>query len=69
MSFEKGLDNLSLDTDATSMDDPNLPKPPLNSLIQVFLYNNGDFLRLKGVEIDRVLNRDLVHFIQYNGRL
>ncbi len=49
VSFEKGLDNLSLDADAAAMDDPDLAKPPLNSLIQVFLYNDGDFPRLEGV--------------------
>ena len=54
MSFEQGLDNLSLDTDAAAMDDPDLPKPPLNSLIQVFLYNNGDFPRLASVCSDRL---------------
>jgi hypothetical protein len=28
-----------------------------------------DFSRLKSVQINRVLDRDLVHSIQYNGRL
>ncbi len=49
MSFEQGLDNLSLDTNAAAMDDADLPKPPLNSLIQVFLYYDGDFPRLEVV--------------------
>jgi hypothetical protein len=67
--FEDGLDNLSLDPDPTAMDDPHLLKAPFHCLIEVFLHHDPDFSRLKIVQIDRVLNRDLVHSIQYNGRL
>ena len=67
--FQNGLDNLSLNPDPAAMDDPNLPKSPFHSLIEVFLDDNPDFPRLKRVKIDGVLNRDLVHSIQYNGRL
>jgi len=67
--FENRLDKLSLDPDTAAMDDPDLPKPPSHRLILVFVDHNPDFSRLKSVQVDGVLNRDLVHSIQYNGRL
>ena len=67
--FQDRLHNLSLDPDSTTVDDPHFPKPPFHRLIEVFLYHDSDFSRLKCVQIDRVLNRDLVHSIQYNCAL
>jgi hypothetical protein len=48
------------------MDDPDLGKPPPDSLIKVLLHNDLDFLRLEGMEVDRVFDRYLMHSIQYN---
>src|SRR5215468_7154724 len=59
--FQQGLDDLSLNADPPAVDDSNLAESPLNCLVQVFLDDNPDFPRLERVEIDRVLNRDLVH--------
>ena len=67
--FENRLDNLSLNTYSTAMDDPDLSKPPFQGLVEIFLHHDLDFSRLKSVQINRVLDRDLVHSVQYNGRL
>jgi len=67
--FQNRLDNLSLDPYSPAMYDSHLPKSPFHCLIEIFLYHDRDFSRLKTVQIDRVLNRDLVHSIQYNDRL
>ena len=67
--FQNRLDNLSLNPYPPAMDNPDLSKPPFRCLIEVFLHHDLDFSRLESVQIDRVLNRDLVHSIQYNGRL
>lgn len=61
MLFKNGVDDLALDTDAAAMDDTNLAKAPLDRLIQIFLDNDMDFLRLEGVEVDGILDRDVVH--------
>ena len=67
--FQNRMDNLSLNSYPPAMDYPDFPKPPFHGLIEVFLHHDLDFSRLKSVQIDRVLNRDLVHSIQYNGPL
>jgi hypothetical protein len=53
--------HLSLYTDATAVDNPYLLKAPANCLIQVFFDYDGDFVRLKRVEVDGVFDRDFVH--------
>jgi len=61
MPGEYGTDNLSLHADPPAVNNSNLAKPTLYGLIQVFLDNDSDFSRLKGMEINRVLDRDFVH--------
>ena len=61
MFFKNGMDDLALDANAAAVDDSNLAKAPLNGLIKVFLDNNMDLAGLKGVEIDGILDRDVVH--------
>ncbi len=61
MLFKNGPHDLALDADAAAVDDANLAKAPLDRLIQIFLHHNVDFGGLKGMEVDGILNRDVVH--------
>jgi hypothetical protein len=63
------MDDLALDSDATTVDDSNLAKPALDGLIQIFFNDNWNFPWLECVEVDGVFDRNLVHSIQYNQRL
>ena len=60
------MNDFALHSDSPAMDDPDLGKPPPDSLIKVLLHNDLDFLRLEGMEVDRVFDRYLMHSIQYN---
>lgn len=62
-------DDFTLDANPSPVDDPDGLKAALNGLIQVLLHHAGDFTGLKGVKVDGVLDRNLVHSIQYNVRL
>jgi hypothetical protein len=55
------MHDLAQNADPTAVDDTNLPKSPQHSLIQVFLDNNVDFLWLKRVKVNGILNRDVLH--------
>lgn len=69
MLFEDRSDDFTLDADSPAVDDPNLGIAPPDRLIQILLDDDGDFLRLERVEVDRVLDRNLVHPIKYNDSL
>jgi hypothetical protein len=60
------MDDFPLDSDASAVNDAHFTEPALDSLVQVLLYHYRDFTRLKGMEIDRVFDRNLVHSIKYN---
>jgi hypothetical protein len=61
MLLENGMHDLALNTDTTAVDDANLVKALLDGLIQVFLDHNMNLFRLKGVEVDGILDWDVVH--------
>ena len=63
------LNDFPLYADAASVNDADLAEAALDGLIEVFLYNNTYFARLKGVQVNGVFYRNLVHSIQYNRRL
>jgi tRNA-2-methylthio-N6-dimethylallyladenosine synthase len=66
MSFQNRSYDFPLHADTSAVDDSDLAKATLNSLIEIFLHDNLDFSRLKRVKVDGVFDRKLVHSIQYN---
>src|SRR5438132_688525 len=60
------MHDFTLHTDTTAVDDPDRREASLNRLKQVLFHHDPNFLRLEGVQIDRVFDRDLVHRIKYN---
>src|SRR5712671_6357007 len=69
MLFQHGMDDLALHADAAPVDDANLAKASPDGLVQVFFNDDLDFPRLKGVKVDGVFDRNLVHSIQYNRQV
>ena len=61
MLFKDRLNDLALDAGAAAMDDADLAKALLDGLIQIFLDDDVDFLRLEGVKVDGILDWDVVH--------
>ena len=61
MILQYRLDDFALDADPPAVDDADLPKTALEGLMQILLYDYRNFTRLKGVKVDRVLDRDFVH--------
>ena len=55
------MDDLALDAGAAAMDDADLANALLDGLIQIFLDDDVDFLRLEGVKVDGILDWDVVH--------
>ena len=55
------MDNLALDANSPAVDDANLAKAFLQSLIQVLLDNNMDLFWLERMEVDGILDRYVVH--------
>src|SRR5262245_17816364 len=66
MLREDRVDDLPLHTDSPAMNDPDLAKPTLDALIQIFLNHTLHFARLKRVQVDGIFNRNLVHGLKYN---
>ena len=63
------MNDFALYADAAAMDNANLTKAALDGLIEVLFHHDLNLSRLKGVQIDRVFDRNLVHSIQYNHLL
>jgi len=67
MFLQNGHDDLLLDADPPSVDDPDLAKSLPDGLIEVFLNDGPHLPRLESVEVDRVLDRYLVHCVSIMG--
>ena len=61
MLLQHRVDDLALHAGAAAVDDPDLPKTPLNRLIKILLDNNVDLAWLEGVQVDGVLDWNVVH--------
>jgi hypothetical protein len=61
MLLQDRMDNLALHAGAPAVDDPDLPKTPLNRLVEVFLDNTVDLAWLKGVQVDGVFDWNVMH--------
>jgi hypothetical protein len=55
------MHDFALHANTAAMDDPDFSKAPLHSLIKILFNHDGDFPRLKRVQVDRVLDWDFVH--------
>ena len=55
------MNDLALDANAAAMNDSDLAKAFLDGLIQVFLHDNMDLLRLERVKVNGILDWDVVH--------
>ena len=61
MFRQERVDDLALHPDAAAMDDANLAKTFLHRLIQIFLHDDMNLLRLERMQVDGILDRDVVH--------
>src|SRR5262245_7324938 len=53
--------NLALYSNPASVDDSHLAKAFNHRLIEIFLHNLRDLARLKGMQVDGILDRHFVH--------
>lgn len=56
MFFQQGMDDPALYANAASMYDPNFTVSFQQRLMQIFSDKIGDFGRLKGMQVNRILN-------------
>src|SRR6185369_16274797 len=57
------LDDLPLNAYASAVDDADFAKTAFDCLKEVFLHHNRDFLRLKRMQVNGILDRHFVHMI------
>lgn len=62
VSFENGMYDLSQDSDAAPMNDSHFTVAFPMRLVKVFLDETGDLARRKGMQIERVFNRQFYGF-------
>ena len=58
MLLENATHDIALHTCAAAMNDSNLRKSGLPTLLEIFFDDARDILRMKGVEIDRIFDRE-----------
>ena len=60
MFFQNRMGDGALHPHTPAVDDPNFAKPLALGLIEILLDHDRDLSRLKGMQIDGILDRDVV---------